>query len=58
MEGFLDEATSMAFVCGPNRPRQGQPGFCELWCGNPRKKVVGFLSQLGFTPDRILTEMW
>lgn len=58
MEGFLEGATAMALVCGPNRPRDGKPGFCELWCGNPRKKVAGFLAQLGFASDRILTEMW
>ena len=62
MEGFLDPASSMALVCGPNRPREGaggrEPGFCELWCGNPRRKVDGFLARLGFTPDRVLTEMW
>jgi ferredoxin-NADP reductase len=67
MAGFLEGGTSMALVCGPNRPREvvgpdgakcREPGFCELWCGNPRKKVDGFLAQLGFTPDRIRTEMW
>ena len=67
MEGFLDGATSMGLVCGPNRPREvawpdgstrREPGFCDLWCGTPRKKVDGFLARLGFTPDRILTEMW
>jgi ferredoxin-NADP reductase len=67
MEGFLDPASSIALVCGPNRPREvagpdgakrREPGFCELWCGNPLRKVDGFLARLGFTPDRILTEMW
>jgi len=67
MEGFLDARDAMALVCGPNRPRDvvgpdgaktRQPGFCELWCGNPRRNVPGFLEPLGFTPDRILTEMW
>lgn len=67
MDGFLDGASSVALVCGPNRPREvlgpdgskrREAGFCELWCGNPRKKVDGFLAQLGFTPDRILSEMW
>ncbi len=67
MEGFLDPGSSIALVCGPNRPREvagpdgairRDPGFCELWCGNPRRKVDGFLARLGFTPDRILTEMW
>ena len=67
MDGFLDGKDAVALVCGPNRPREvvspdGQkrrePGFCELWCGNPRRKVAGFLDRMGFTPDRILTEMW
>ena len=67
MEGFIQGPTSMALVCGPNRPRdvatpdgshRREPGFCELWCGNPRRKVPGLLEPLGFTPDRILTEMW
>jgi len=67
MDGWIDGATSMSFTCGPNRPREvvtpdGQkkkePGFCESWCGNPRRKVTGKLAELGFTPDRILNEMW
>jgi 3-ketosteroid 9alpha-monooxygenase subunit B len=67
MEGWIDGATSMAFVCGPNRPREvvapdgtksKEPGFCESWCGNPRRKIVGKLGELGFTPERILNEMW
>ncbi|HTF57208.1 MAG TPA: hypothetical protein VK661_08245 [Planctomycetota bacterium] len=67
MEGLIDGATSMAFTCGPNRPRdvaapdgskRKEPGFCESWCGNPRRKVTGKLAELGFTPERILTEMW
>lgn len=67
MEGYLDGATAMALVCGPNRPREAanpdgskrrEPGFCELWCGNPRKKVAGLLGEIGFSPDRILSEMW
>jgi ferredoxin-NADP reductase len=67
MEGWIDGASSMAFVCGPNRPREvvakdgsksKEPGFCESWCGNPRRKVTGKLAPLGFTPDRIFNEMW
>lgn len=67
MEGFLDPAASLAFVCGPNRPREAtgpdgsrrrEPGFCDLWCGSVRKKQEGLLAELGFTPDRIRTEMW
>lgn len=67
MEGWIDGATSMALACGPNRPREvvtadgkktKEPGFCEKWTGNPRKKVQGLLGSLGFAPERILTEMW
>jgi len=67
MEGWLEASSAWALVCGPNRPREvvgpdgaktRQPGFCELWCGNPRRKAPGFLDRLGFPPDRILTEMW
>jgi ferredoxin-NADP reductase len=67
MEGWIDGATSMALACGPNRPREivaadgkktKEPGFCERWCGHPRRKVSGLLADPGFTPDRILTEMW
>lgn len=62
MDGFLEGASAQAYVCGPNRPREfegtREPGFCELWCGNPRRKVAGLLGRLGFTSERILTEMW
>jgi ferredoxin-NADP reductase len=67
MEGFLEGSSAQAMVCGPNRAREfvGSrgtrirfPGFCELWCGNPRRNAEGLLLQLGFTPDRILTETW
>jgi ferredoxin-NADP reductase len=67
MEGWIDGSKSMAFVCGPNRPREvvakdgtksKEPGFCEGWCGNPRRKIQGKLAELGFTPDRIFNEMW
>lgn len=67
MDGWIDGATSIALVCGPNRPREvvtadgtrsKEPGFCEAWCGNPRRKIAGKLGGLGFTPDRILNEMW
>lgn len=67
MDGWIDGAASMAFTCGPNRPREvvapdgtksKEPGFCEGWCGNPRRKVTGKLAGLGFTPDRIFNEMW
>jgi hypothetical protein len=67
MEGFLEGKDAVALVCGPNRPREvllpsgareKKPGFCEHWSGNPRRKIPGLLGSLGFTPDRILTEMW
>jgi ferredoxin-NADP reductase len=67
MDGWIDGAASMAYTCGPNRPREvvapdgskkKEPGFCEGWCGNPRRKTTGKLADLGFTPERILNEMW
>ena len=67
MDGWIDGAASMSFTCGPNRPREvvasdgkksKEPGFCESWCGNPRRKVTGKLGELGFTQDRIFNEMW
>lgn len=62
MAGWIDGQDGMALVCGPNRPRdvggRKEPGFCEKWAGHSRRKQVGWLAQLGFTPDRILTEMW
>jgi len=67
MEGFLEGSSAQAMVCGPNRAREfvGSrgtrirfPGFCELWCGNPRRNAEGLLLKLGFTADRILTESW
>jgi ferredoxin-NADP reductase len=67
MEGFLEGSSAQAMVCGPNQAREfvGSrgtrirfPGFCELWCGNPRRNAEGLLLKLGFTPDRILTESW
>lgn len=62
MDGWIDGKDALALVCGPNRPRvvagAKVPGFCEQWCGNPRRRVPGLLDQLGFSPDRILTEMW
>ncbi|HEV3027968.1 MAG TPA: hypothetical protein VG457_10375, partial [Planctomycetota bacterium] len=67
MADFLEGAAAIALVCGPNRPREAvlpdgskrrQPGFCEYWGGNPRRKVGGHLEQLGLTPDRILMETW
>lgn len=58
MRGFLDPASTMALVCGPNRPRAGGegPGFRDLWCGNPRRGIPCALEPLGFAADRILTE--
>lgn len=67
MAQWFDGRDAIALVCGPNRPRvvaapdgmkKKEPGFCEAWVGNPRKRTPGLLDQLGFAPDRILTEMW
>jgi hypothetical protein len=45
-------------VVAKDGSKSKEPGFCESWCGNPRRKVTGKLAQLGFTPDRIFNEMW
>ncbi len=67
LDGWLDGNSAMALVCGPNRPRpvalpdgtkKKEPGFCELWVGNPRRRTPGLLDRIGFAPERILTEMW
>jgi ferredoxin-NADP reductase len=67
MEGYIEARDSIALVCGPNRPREvvlpdgkkeKQPGFCEQWVGNRRRKTPGLLETLGFSSTRLLTEMW
>lgn len=30
LAGWLEPASSYALVCGPNAPRDGRPGFCDL----------------------------
>lgn len=55
MNGWFDGPSAMAFVCGPGRPRGTEPGFVETWAG---LRAPGRLQALGFTPDRILTELW
>ena len=49
MAGFIDVPTSMAFLCGPNAPRNGGPGFLDAWKTRLREA-------LGFEPPRIITE--
>jgi ferredoxin-NADP reductase len=56
MEGYFDAGRALAFVCGPNAPRAGQPGFVDRWRGNPKTGAPGLLTSLGFPADRILTE--
>jgi ferredoxin-NADP reductase len=46
--GFLSSETTLAFVCGPNDPRSGGPGFCDL--------ASSCVATLGIPPDRILRE--
>lgn len=58
LEGWIDPKSALALVCGPNRPRGKEAGFCEKWAGNPRRRTPGWLDALSFPPDRILTEMW
>jgi ferredoxin-NADP reductase len=49
MEGFIDAPSSLAFLCGPNQPREGRPGFMEAWKGHLR-------DTLGFPAARVITE--
>ncbi len=49
MGGSIDAEISMAFLCGPNAPRNGGPGFLDLWKARLRES-------LGFAPGRIITE--
>lgn len=68
LNGFLDPARMIAFVCGPNRPSEvvdpvtgetrKRPGFLECFAGHPRKNLKGILHELGLTWDQIRTEMW
>lgn len=58
LEGMFDLAGAMAFVCGPNRPRDGGPGFLDKYAGNKRKNQIGLLGRLGLPFERIRTEMW
>jgi len=46
--GFLSPGSTLAFVCGPNDPRDGRPGFCD--------HAESCLSSLGIPPERILRE--
>lgn len=47
--GYLDLPSAWAFICGPNHPRAGGPGFVDRLRG-------ALVSTLGFTPERIRTE--
>jgi ferredoxin-NADP reductase len=47
--GFLDLATSWAFLCGPNHVRPEGPGFIDRLRG-------ALTATLGFSSDRIMTE--
>jgi 3-ketosteroid 9alpha-monooxygenase subunit B len=49
MAGFIDVETSMAFLCGPNAPRDGRAGFLDTWKAKLRESI-------GFAPPRIITE--
>ena len=46
--GFLDPAACLGLVCGPNEPRGGGPGFCDL--------ARGALAEAGVPADRVLGE--
>ena len=58
LRGFAEPARSLAFVCGPNRPRDGKPGFVDAFAGVRRKNVVGILGEWGLPFDKIRTELW
>lgn len=45
LAGCADPARSIAFVCGPNEPREGRPGWAD--------QATRALSEAGFAPDRI-----
>jgi len=45
----LEAELWMAFLCGPNAPRNGEPGFVDVWKTKLRETV-------GFAPGRIVTE--
>lgn len=47
--GWLDLSHCWAFLCGPNMPRNGAPGFVE-------RLRLGLGVELGFAPERIRTE--
>jgi len=49
MAGFIDAPSSMVFLCGPNQPRDGAPGFLDAWKTHLR-------ASLGFDPSRVITE--
>ena len=49
MAGFIEAPSSMAFVCGPNAPRNGNSGFLDSW-----KRALH--DALGFAAPRIVTE--
>jgi NAD(P)H-flavin reductase len=58
MEGFADPSRTMAFVCGPNKPRPDRPPFVDGLIGNKRRNEPGLLGRLGLPFDRIKSERW
>lgn len=46
--GFLEPRACLALICGPNDPRNGAPGFCDL-----ARRVLG---DVGVPADRVLGE--
>jgi ferredoxin-NADP reductase len=49
MAGFIEVPSSMTFLCGPNAPRNGKPGFLDSWKAALRERV-------GFPASRVITE--
>lgn len=58
MAGWIDPASAFALCCGPTRPRGSGPGFVAAWAGSRKTGERGFFGELGFAPERVLTEQW
>ncbi len=58
MEGWIDGASALGYVCGPTKPRGNEPGFVESWGGSAKKGIRGNFEALGIAPGRIITEQW
>lgn len=57
-EHVKDPAHTIAFVCGPNRPRDKEPGFLDKFAGNRKANIAGVLGEIGLDRKRIKKEIW